>query len=727
MLHHHSGYRFGFSVLVGGCVALLHWYYLVPSPPEGLSASARFFVVESHAGWLLLWLFVMTAPFRGYWCRLDVTYQTAQTLMSLVKLGLVGAFVLPVAWMFSEGVLENKTEIAYVGRALLPVVLSIIPSTLLLTWDWLKSTLWFAEHTSGRGSAAAWGGIFDAFAKRVRMPFGQLPPTAGLIEGMTRPKETWFRIPVQSTGNSNRLVIGTAGSGKSARELWPQLVTQTDCIKIIVDCKPEHGAMTASANSPHRPPAGMEGRTRVTRKLPDGEVITWNPYDVPPLKGICINPLDEIDLRSTTAMLQLAAISHGCVLDPPASSNADPFWVEVPRLLIEGGIIELKTGGYPREHQNLRHLSRLLAGLDPATGLPMFDPETGEPSTFLLTNFCHRMMENQSHHGDHCKKAAAAFLGLGERARGNVFIEVTRALAWCSDPAYDRAFASSEVDLNWILESDTPKTFYLSVLMGAYTQNPRPVRVLIQLLLRKIELRQNRKLPVYFFCDEAAQMLKGFSWLKEALVTLRAAGCRLCIYLQYFHQLDEKLGQGTSDAFETTSNIVGFGLGSDTCREFFSKRLGKRVKKERRGYLPNGDVKHREEVALMSQKDIKNVLQQESPYKILLPSNGKPLFLETLAFKPMKIGRRRYGSWPLKGAFDEHLVRTGGFAPSLPPIDPRIGIVEPEEPQREVAPPRITINGQPTTQDARELPNPVVHIRPPAPPKITFGKNREED
>ena len=306
--------------------------------------------------------------------------------------------------------------------------------------------------------------------------------------------------------NTNVLVIGGSGAGKSRSYAIPNALNCGNCSLVICDPKSE-----------------------ILRKT--GGALKANGYEVRvfdllnPDASFCYNPLayvrdDKDVLRLIETLIQSTT--------PPGAQSTDPFWTKSETALLQALVLYLMHEA-PPEEQNFAMVMEMLA----AAEVREEDEEYESPLDILFARLEMRDPESIAVKQYHVFK-----MGAGKTAK-SILISCGARLAVFDIAELREITSYDELELDtlgdrrtalFLIMSDTDDSFNFLISM-CYTQ-------LFNLLCEKADDVYGGRLPVHVRCliDECANIGQ-IPKLEKLVATIRSREISACLVLQAQSQL----------------------------------------------------------------------------------------------------------------------------------------------------------------------------------------------
>lgn len=390
-----------------------------------------------------------------------------------------------------------------------------------------------AEHGS-----AQWGDVFQ-IAKRYRdkkHPKENLILTQHFQMGLDGHKHK---------RNTNVLVIGGSGAGKSRSYAIPNALNCGNCSMVICDPKSE-----------------------ILRKT--GGALKANGYEVrvfdllSPDTSFCYNPLayvrdDKDVLRLIETLIQSTT--------PPGAQSSDPFWTKSETALLQALVLYLMHEA-PKEEQNFAMVMEMLA----AAEVREEDEEYESPLDILFARLEMRDPESIAVKQYHVFK-----MGAGKTLK-SILISVGVRLSAFNLPQIARLTMTDELHLDDLGERrvalfccipDSDKS--LNYLVGmVYTQ-------LIQTLFYQADRVHRGRLPVPVHClmDEFPNISLPKDSFQSALATMRSRGIFCSIIVQNIAQLKSMYKDSWESLVGLCDEFLYLGGNEQGTHKYVSELIGK--------------------------------------------------------------------------------------------------------------------------------------------------------
>lgn len=636
--------------------------------------------------WVIMASLYLVAALRVTFLRIN------QILWGLYAL-LTAYFAMGV-FIISSEILENTTpdnRMHVLFLFFIPLFISVgIPVLSYFVLLFRETSIYRRSFLEGRGGSAEWGG--PATYKRHEAPVKKGYSTEegdnhyyGLLSDQILLGRSLFtddlKMRLVSVKDDVHMVtIGTSGSGKSTTVIWPNLALYEGSV-IIFDPKGEHARQTywrrtgldlarEQKAERNRYLFYMSEEKKKDLPLPEimpgaenpdlihmreGQCYMLDPFNENKNTGIptaCYNPLNEINLNDEgQATAIIAAIADGCVT--PESGNNKHF-EEHAKSLIEGLIAHVITR-YPREKHTLPFLYDLFYGVDDETGV-------ADPQRFneLIID----MMTNDAL-GGLPRSKAMDLKRVGDREMGSFFSTISRSLKWISNPAMRKQLSKTDFLFSGFGTSKT-QTLYIVLPDNQINAQMRWVRTLTSVGTVAMQNRYKKPdIPTLFMLDEFPRLGGKISTISDGFGTFRHYGIKLWIFMQDLSQLQKDYPERWG-AMVGTSTVQVFGIRHLETAEWISKQLGKAIRRRTAFqwslmalFFPR--VLHEAAQDLLTPDEVMRMLGKSDNIQIVLPTQGFPMRLERLAYKPLKTkdgGKFRdigpVSNWKnLKGHFED--------------------------------------------------------------------------
>ena len=544
---------------------------------------------------------------------------------------------------------------------LMPLAIALLPSYLFYRVEKLKENKTFRQlFMEGRGGSARWAG--SATYEKHRYTKGGIFLGKSLFDDDPKPR----LISVED--DAHMLTIGMTGSGKSTTVLLPNL-SEYKGSAIVLDPKGELANNTYRRRSSEEWLAenAVTGNTKI--HFPSGaKCYVLDPFsETNNLSLNSYNLLSEIDINSDRAREMLSAIADGCVV---SDGGDNAHFEEMARYFIEGVIAHVLSK-YPKELHNLPFVFDLIHGID--TELKVADPTKFKELLYI-------MMKNDAV-GGLPQQIASKLLEMGDRERGSVLSTVARSLKWIGDPAMRKHLVNSDFkfsdigfrqkDLDNLHYSEVrksgfttwyinPTTVYIVLPDGLINEQMRWLRTLVSVsigALRNLPEHKRPKIPTLFIMDEFPRLGGKIKAISEGFGILRGYGIKLWAFIQDIGQI-QKDYPDRWNSMMANSTVQVFGVNDINTAEWLSQNLGTAVhrrKDGREGFtkLYKKKVVNEAVYPLLTPNEVMNKFGKTTNRQVVIPTDGLPMRLERLAYKPMNINGNKFRAIGTKGHFED--------------------------------------------------------------------------
>ena len=545
---------------------------------------------------------------------------------------------------------------------LIPVLIAFAPPFLMYCWAcWSEHPVLRRIFNHGKGGSSIWAGpgTYGKPARQPKLKQSLLSWPFMLDEGVTSDRiflgwslldDDPFPRLVGVNDDSNLITTGNIGSGKSATSIYNILATHKSSI-LVNDCKGEHSRMTfrRRCSRSFLESKGIRGKTYKDFEYGEGYVL--DPYEVNKeygLKTSFYSFFSEADLSKINCRMVISAISDGCILP---ESHRNRHFEEMAKSFLSG-LIAYILAKFPKHNHNLPFVLDLLYGIneDGFADAAKFD----ELLIDMLT--CNAA-------GGLPQQAASELKKMGDRERGGVLSTLSRSLKWVGDPAMRQQlsgpsdFKFSELGIKKITDENgkvhtIPQTVYIVLPDTMMKSQMRWMRTLTSV---GITLMQHRpefpEMSTLWLLDEYARLGGQIKAISDGYATLRGYKIKLWVFLQNLQQLKADHPDRWSSMIGN-SNSIFFGVNDLETAQYISDSLGKALKRrteKRASFLEGQKVINETPAELLTAAEVMTKLGKGNNTQIVFPADGMPMRLERLAFKPLKIGGRRFRSFGLDG------------------------------------------------------------------------------
>jgi type IV secretion system protein VirD4 len=343
---------------------------------------------------------------------------------------------------------------------------------------------------------------------------------SGLSLGIKDRRILRYKPDLQIFTQGHHMVVAGTRSGKGVSTIIPAIIDHDGPIAAI-DIKGELFAVVS------------EHRSTLGRRQ-----IILNPYKIIRSVGDRYNPLSYI--RAEQRERDIKILSDG-LITPEASKEHE--WISrAARQLVEATLHVLLEVGDTKD-QNLKGLAELL--LNPG-----------------LEETLQAWTEAPSLAGGAPARAAANFLGMGDRQRGTVLSSLAENLEWLNLSPIRELFSGSDFSLEEILDDQID--IYLIIPQDLAKDHGRFFRLMMNLLLGTV-LRQDGyrtiNKPILTVFDEFTRLGKMEKVLDIATIAA-GAGIEALFVIQDRGSLDEVYSEkGAASLIASCATVRAFGLG----------------------------------------------------------------------------------------------------------------------------------------------------------------------
>ncbi|WP_221067525.1 type IV secretory system conjugative DNA transfer family protein [Methylomagnum ishizawai] len=368
---------------------------------------------------------------------------------------------------------------------------------------------------------------------------------AGLLQGQgtlyfgQSPSKYDLSLP----GDGHSILIGGAGSGKSAEFLLPNLLKLgLDSAALVLDCKGELSAVTMASHAPRNIQAYYIN--------PYG-LHTGNPWFIPQHR---LFPLDYIDPDSPTFTADIRMTMEALI--PIQSGTKDDYWEERARLWCAA---LMKFLAVSFGHVDILEFYRLLNiikgdfGKFEQIARDYIIPLGMDDVTSVVQDILYERRE-------------------AGRTYAGVISNIFKNIAWLDDPSLQACFSSQDFSMK-ILTEPRHRVFIIlpAEYMGIYKSFLR-LLILAGMIYKQRAPQAGR---VLFALDEAGQL--GYSESIERAYTYgRGAGIRMLAIFQSLGQLSGYPANG-QNVMASASLRLFMGTRDYPTAELVSKSLGERT------------------------------------------------------------------------------------------------------------------------------------------------------
>jgi len=539
-------------------------------------------------------------------------------------------------------------SLSFFGWSLiLPLSIALTPPFLMYWWAWFKEGEFYQMYLISLGGSAKFGSIKSFNKHPAKL---DLPLIATSDRGVTSPSifigRTLFRhdpMPrlIGIEDESHVCVFSPNGGGKSVSVIYNMTTYLGDMI--YIDPKGEH-----TKNTFHRrcSKAFLEEKCiaipdGVNKFLPNGEAYVFDPCGITGIPSCSYNPLLTIDIHDDNCRAQIYAIADALV-----KKEKQKHFEENPKDFIAGMIAYVleRFSGTP-EKTNLPYILDLISGVN----------EDGFADNEAFDEVLIDMLVC-SGAGGLAQQAAALYQKWGEKERGAHFGVIMRSLKLFGDPAIRASMIHNDLDFSKVGTKRNEKgelvtqTFYFAIPDNRMDELSRLLR--LGLSDTTVSMRSRSHDPKHrtlYILDEFPK-LGYIKTVEEGFGVLRGYHQKFCIFAQSLGQLKTHYPKMWNAMIAQSSSIF-FGQPPTDLEtlEFISKALGDHniSLADLQGFgVRSGGLTTR---ALLTPTEISALIGKGKNKQIVFPSEGYPLLLERLCFKPLSIGGKRFSGLPLDG------------------------------------------------------------------------------
>mgnify|MGYP002623868776 CR=1 FL=1 len=541
---------------------------------------------------------------------------------------------------------------AFVFYTAIPLILARLLPGLAMFRQKLNENKTFRQlFLEGRGGSAKWASI-ASFEKR-QHPLDVLGAVAidtdddgQVTDTIILGKSLFDDDPAPRTigikDDAHMLTIGMTGSGKSTTVLLPNLAMYKGST-IVLDPKGELANKTYRRRSQAYDLESKNIHSNTKRHMKFGKCYVLDPFsETKGLPSNKYNLLSEIDINSDRVRELLSAISDGCVTPEKGDSK---HFEELAKYFIEGVIAHVLSK-YPQKHHNLPFVFDLVHGID--TDLKVADPTRFKELLYV-------MMKNDAA-GGLPQQAASKLLEMGERERGSVLSTVSRSLKWIGDPAMRKHLIESDLRF-WDFTYNTTHTAYIVLPDGLINEQMRWLRCLISVSIGVMRNAHKPSIPTLFILDEFPRLGGQINAVAEGFGILRGYGIKLWAFIQDIGQLQKDYPDRWS-SITANSTVQVFGVNDIETAEWLSQNLGTAVQQRTDGRegvtkMYRKKVVHENVYPLLTPNEVMSKFGKNTNRQVVMPTDGLPMRLERLAYKPLSISGNKFRGYPLQFHFED--------------------------------------------------------------------------
>jgi type IV secretion system protein VirD4 len=362
--------------------------------------------------------------------------------------------------------------------------------------------------------------------------------------------ETVSKTELPYIDETNLLLFGRNGAGKSTRIIVPNLVRARNRSLVVIDPKGELAAMTARARSQC------------------GEVKILNPFHVLGLPSDGFNPLLRLNPAAPSFYDEAAALSQAMI---DAGTQEASHWDESARGLLLGLTMwEVMKAQQERRPPSLYHVRLMLT--EPDQYETYTDPN-GKPRQRLIKGFSYTVAQMVKHGGDKIVSLVGRFArdDGGDELAGIQSTAITQTEYLLSDAMKHDLEAPNGVDFSQL--GQRPTTVYIILPPDEIERMRRWTRMVITSALR--ELLHPSPVKTLFVLDEYYAALGHLKIVQTVWSLTRQYGIQLWPFLQSATQLEQLYGKTWENFAAQAGAVVTLGPAGDfLTAEWMSKRSG---------------------------------------------------------------------------------------------------------------------------------------------------------
>ncbi len=547
-----------------------------------------------------------------------------------------------------QGIADGENLSFFGWRVALPLLISLLPPFLMYWWAWFKEHELYRMYLEGLGGSAKFGSI-KSFRKHPAKL--DLPLIAMSNNGVTSPSipvgRTLLRVDpiprlVGIEDESHLCVFSPNGGGKSVSMIYNMAATYPGDM-FFIDPKGEHTKNTfyRRCSKTFLEEKGVAIPDGVSKFLPNGEAYVFDPCGITGIPSCSYNPLLTIDINNDNCRAQIYAIADALV-----KKEKQSHFQENPRDFIAGMIaFVLERHSDTPEKTSLPYILDLISGIN-SDG---FADNNAFDEVLIDMLVCNAA-------GGLAQQAAALYQKWGEKEKGSHFGVIMRSLKLFGDPAIRTSMVYNDLDFSKVGTKHNEKgelvtqTFYFAIPDNRMDELSRLLRLSLSDATVSMRGRvHNPKHRTLYILDEFPK-LGYIKVVEEGFGVLRGYHQKFCIFAQSIGQLKTHYPK-MWNAMIAQSSSVFFGQPPTDLEtlEFISKALGDHniSLADLQGFgVRSGGLTTR---ALLTPTEISALIGKGKNKQIVFPSEGYPLLLERLCFKPLSIGGKRFSGLPLDG------------------------------------------------------------------------------
>lgn len=543
--------------------------------------------------------------------------------------------------------------VAFVFYLVIPVAIAFSPTAFSKFRQRLNENKTFRQlFLEGRGGSAKWASI-ASYEKRAHPLYAldaigvNSDDNGHTTDNIILGKSLFDDDPTPRTigikDDAHMLTIGMTGSGKSTTVLLPNLAMYKGSA-IVLDPKGELANRTYRRRS-NAHDLKVQNIPSNTKQHMGGKCYVLDPFsEADRLPSSRYNLLSEIDINSDRVRELLSAISDGCVTPEKGDSK---HFEELAKYFIEGAIAHVLSK-YPKKFHHLPFVFDLVHGID--TELKVADPTKFKELLYI-------MMKNDAA-GGLPQQVASKLLEMGDRERGSVLSTVSRSLKWIGDPAMRKHLIESDFEFSYFTHSYNPRTAYIVLPDGLIKEQMRWLRCLISVSIGVLRNSGNPYIPTLLILDEFPRLGGQIEAVAEGFGILRGYGIKLWAFIQDIGQLQKDYPDRWS-SMTANSTVQVFGVNDIETAEWLSQNLGSAVHRRtdgREGFtkMYRKKVVQENVYPLLTPNEVMNKFGKTSNRQVVMPTDGLPMRLERLAYKPLDFSGNSFRGYPLQFHFEDY-------------------------------------------------------------------------
>ncbi len=528
--------------------------------------------------------------------------------LRIAKGSFINIFIIPpislIAWYYGLIILNaiNKNfllkflafkteELTLYDFLILSIFMSLTFGAIGFTLDGgLEGKEWFGRivikltprrFKHGRGGSAGFGGIFDDWAASYKK--GMILTGASLYEPLIK-FLYWRKYLIGCKDDLHLITVSSNRGGKGRSAIIPNLIEWPHSA-IVIDPKGTNAAVTALRRG--------KGGGRVSQSLGQNVHIV-DPFKTVtksgPLAGhsACFNPLDVIDIKSSTVTEDIGLIAEAIIIQEGGSQGV--HWMEGAQSIIAGIAAHLLTKNEKTTLIDVRQaLTQDAEGLDALFGEMIENDKAGGLPIVAAT-----LLENA-----------------GNDERGAFLTTVIRNTKWIDSLSMKEVLGSSSFRISDLKNGKT--TVYIILPPHLLEEHKRFLRLFVNMSILGMSKGERAKNPVLFVLDEFFS-LGHLTQLEKAAGLLASYNVKLWPIVQNLSQIKQIYPRNWETFFANAGIAQFFAITDLETQEYLKDRLSKSAYG---GVVTN----------LRETSELDEEIGRDAKRQIVLRSGKKPLLL----------------------------------------------------------------------------------------------------